>query len=87
VEARLDPEHLWARRQGGVIDLRLDEAANGPGHRCHILAVPEDSEISDLSARADEETKRGGWRFLVYGRFFFDYEHFRLKARIKHKSA
>ncbi|MEW5905522.1 MAG: protein kinase [Elusimicrobiota bacterium] len=87
VEARLDMEHLWARRQGGVIDLRLDEAHNGSGHRCHILAVPENSEIADLSARADEETKRAGWRFLVYSRFFFDYDHFRLKARIKHKSA
>ncbi|HOI41398.1 MAG TPA: protein kinase [Elusimicrobiales bacterium] len=87
VEARLDLEHFWARRQGGVIDLRLDEAANGPGHRCHILALPDDSDISDLSARADEELKRGGWRFLVYSRFFFDYEHFRLKARIKHKNA
>ncbi|MGD9643767.1 MAG: protein kinase [Elusimicrobiales bacterium] len=85
VEARLNLEGVWARRQGGVIDLRLDEVCNGPGRRAHVLALPLDSEITELSARADEEIKRDGWRFLVFSRFFFDYEHFRLKARIKHK--
>ncbi len=87
VEARLDMEHLWARRQGGVIDLRLDEPCQHPGHRCHILALPENSDIADLSARADEEFKRAGWRFLVYSRFFFDHERFRLNGRFRHKAA
>lgn len=84
VEARLNLEWLWARRQGGVIDLRLDEVCNGPGRRVHVLALPQDSEISELSARADEEIKKDGWRFLVFSRFFFDYEHFRLKAKLRH---
>ncbi len=87
MEARLNLEGLWARRQGGVIDLRLDEPNRRPGWRAHILALPQDSEISELSARADEEIKRGGWRFLVFYRFFYDCEHFRLKARIRHKRA
>lgn len=85
LETRLNLEGLWARRQGGVLDLRLDEVSHRPGYRTHILALPQDSEISELSARADEELKRGGWRFLVFRRFFYDCEHFRLKARIKHK--
>ncbi|OGR62832.1 MAG: hypothetical protein A2X31_06900 [Elusimicrobia bacterium GWB2_63_22] len=85
LETRLNLEGLWARRQGGVIDLRLDEVNHRPGWRAHILALPQDSEISELSDRADEETKKEGWRFLIFRRFFFDCEHFRLKARIRHK--
>ena len=87
LETRLNMEGLWARRQGGVIDLRLDEVNRRPGYRAHILALPQDSEISDLSARADEELKKGGWRFLIFSRFFHDCERFRLKVRIKHKRA
>ncbi len=87
VEARLNLEGAWARRQGGTIDLRLDEMADGPGWRCNILALPETSELTELSARSDEEFKRGGWRFLLFRRFFFDYEHFHLKAKIRHKTA
>jgi len=87
LETRLNLEGLWARRQGGVIDLRLDEINRRPGYRTHILALPQDSGISDLSDRADEEIKRDGWRFLVFRRFFYDCEHFRLKARVKHKHA
>ena len=85
LETRLNLEGLWGRRQGGVIDLRLDEVNHRPGYRTHILALPQGSEISELSARADEELKRDGWRFLVFRRFFYDCEHFRLKARVKHK--
>ena len=85
VEAQLNLEGLWHERQGGVIDLRLDETARGVGHRCHILALPEDSAMLELSDRADEELKRGGWRFLVYRRLYFDGGHFRLKARFKHR--
>lgn len=87
VETKLDIENLWARRQGGVIDLRLDEVCHRPGYHIHILALPQDSEISGLSERADEETKKDGWRFLVFRRFLYDREHFRLKARIRHKRA
>ena len=86
-ETQLNIEGLWKERQGGVLDLRLDEPCHRPGHRCHILALPEDSGIIEISARADEELKRGGWRFLVYKRFFFDGEHFRLTARFRHKRA
>jgi tetratricopeptide (TPR) repeat protein len=85
VEAQLNLEGLWHQRQGGVIDLRLDEAARNVGHRSHILALPEDSEMLELSERADEELKRGGWRFLVYRRLYFDGGHFRLKARFRHR--
>ncbi|HNW42917.1 MAG TPA: protein kinase [Elusimicrobiales bacterium] len=85
VEARLDMEGPCKERQGGVLDLRLDESFRGQGQRCHILALPEDSEMIELSARADEELKRGGWRFLVWRRFFYDGEHFRLAARLRHK--
>ena len=85
VEVQLNIEGLWYRRQGSVLDLRLDEVCQEPGHRCHILALPEDSEIIELSARADEELKRGGWRFLIYRRLFFDSEHFRLNAKFRHK--
>ena len=85
LEVRLNIEGLWARRQGGVIDLRLEDLNRRPGYRAHILALPQDSEISELSARADEEIKREGWRFLVFYRFFYDREYFRLKARIRHK--
>ena len=84
-EAQLNIEGLWKERQGGVLDLRLDETCHMPGHRCHILALPEDSEMIELSARADKELKRGGWRFLVYSRFAFDCEHFRLNAKFRHK--
>ena len=87
VEAQLNLEGLWHERQGGVIDLRLEETARGVGHRAHILALPEDSEMLELSDRADEELKRGGWRFLVYRRLFFDGAHFRLKARFRHRKA
>lgn len=87
VEALLNLEGLCKERQGGVLDLRLEEMAHRPGHRCHILALPEDSETLEISARADEEIKKGGWRFLVFSRFFYDCEQFRLKARIKHKRA
>jgi len=85
LEARLNLEGLWARRQGGVIDLRLDEVCHRPGWRVNILATPQDTEISELSARADEELKKEGWRFLVFYRFFYDCEHFRLKAKFRHK--
>ncbi len=85
VEARLNLEGLWSRRQGGVIDLRLDEVCHRPGWRANILALPQDSELSELSARADEEIKKDGWRFLVFRRFYYDCEHFRLKAKIRHK--
>ncbi|MDD2804720.1 MAG: protein kinase [Elusimicrobiales bacterium] len=85
VEARLNLEGLWARRQGGVIDLRLDEICHISGYRRHILALPEDTEIQEISARAEEELKRGGWRFLVFGGFFHDCGHFRLKARFRHR--
>lgn len=85
VETRLNMEGLWHERQGGVIDLRLDEAARGVGHRCRILALPEDSGILELSDRADEELKRGGWRLLVYRRLYSDGGHFRLKARFRHR--
>lgn len=84
-EAALNTEGLWHERQGGVTDLRLDEPAHLPGWRATILALPETSDIQELSDRADEELKAGGWRFLVFRRFFYDCEHFRLKARIKHK--
>lgn len=84
-EAQLNIEGLWKERQGGVVDLHLDETNHRPGHRCHILALPADSEIIELSARADEELKRGGFRFLVYSRFLFDGEHFRLAAKFRHK--
>jgi len=84
-EAALNTEGLWHERQGGAADLRLDEPAHLPGWRANILALPETSEIQELSDRADEELKRGGWRFLVFRRFFYDCEHFRLKARVKHK--
>ncbi len=87
VEVLLNLEGLCKERQGGVLDLRLEEMAHRPGHRCHILALPEDSETLEISARADEEVKKGGWRFLVFRRFFYDCEQFRLKARIKHKRA
>jgi tetratricopeptide (TPR) repeat protein len=86
LETRLNLEGLWARRQGGVIDLRLDETCQRPGWRTHILALPQDTEVQELSARADEELKRDGWRFLVFSRFFYDREHFRLKAKFRHKS-
>lgn len=86
-EAQLNLEGLWKERQGGVLNLHLDETTHSPGHRCHILALPEDSEIIELSARADKELKLGGWRFLVYSRFFFDGEHFRLTAKFRHKHA
>ncbi|MHB0994842.1 MAG: protein kinase domain-containing protein [Elusimicrobiales bacterium] len=86
VEAQLDMEGLWHERHGGVIDLRLDEVSR-LGHHCHILALPEDTEMMEISARADEEFKKAGWRFLVFRKFFYDCEHFRLKARIKHKRA
>jgi tetratricopeptide (TPR) repeat protein len=85
-ETQLNIEGLWKERQGGVLDLRLDETCHRPGSRCHILALPEDSEMIELSARADEEIKRGGWRFLVYSPFFFDGEHFRLNAKFRHKA-
>jgi len=84
-EAQLNLEGLWHERQGGVIDLRLDETARGVGHRAHILALPADSEMLELSERADEELKRGGWRFLVYRRLYFDSGRFRLKARFRHR--
>ncbi|PKM98915.1 MAG: hypothetical protein CVU79_01300 [Elusimicrobia bacterium HGW-Elusimicrobia-3] len=84
-EAELNTEGLWHERQGGAADLRLDEPAHLPGWRATILALPETSDIQELSDRADEELKAGGWRFLVFRRFFYDCEHFRLKARIKHK--
>lgn len=84
-EALLNTEGLWHLRQGGAADLRLDEPAHLPGWRTTILALPETSEIQELSERADEESKQGGWRFLVFRRFFFDCEHFRLKARIRHR--
>jgi tetratricopeptide (TPR) repeat protein len=87
VEILLNLEGLWHERQGGVIDLRLDEACHSPGWRAHTPALPENSEILEISARADEELKKAGWRFLVFRRFFYDCEHFRLKARIKHKRA
>jgi len=86
VEVQLNIEGLWSRRQGKVLDLRLDEVCHEPGYRCQILALPEDSEVLELSVRADEELKRGGWRFLIYSRFFFDSEHFRLNAKFRHKS-
>jgi len=85
VETLLNLEGLWKERQGGVLDLRLEEMNHRQGHRCHILALPEDSETLELSTRADEEIKKDGWRFLVFRRFFYDCEHFRLKARVKHK--
>ncbi len=84
-EAQLNIEGLWKERQGGVLDLRLDETCHMPGYRCQILALPEDSGMIELSVRADEELKRGGWRFLVYSRFFTDGEHFRLTAKFRHK--
>lgn len=86
-EAALNTEGLWHERQGGAADLRLDEPAHLPGWRANLLALPETSEIQELSDRADEELKRGGWRFLVFRRFFYDCEHFRLKARVRHKRA
>ena len=86
-EAQLNIEGLWKERQGGVLDLRLDEVSHRPGHRCHILALPEDSEIIELSARAGRELKRGRWRFLIYSGFSFDGEHFRLTAKFRHKHA
>jgi tetratricopeptide (TPR) repeat protein len=87
LEARLDTEHLWARRQGGVVDFRIEEAFYRPGYRTTVLALPQDSEITDLSVRADEELKQDGWRLLVFYRFLYDHEHFRLKARVRHKRA
>ncbi|MDA8131103.1 MAG: protein kinase [Elusimicrobia bacterium] len=86
-EAQLNTEDLCHRRQGGVLDLRLDEPSHLPCWHSHIIALPETSEVVELSDRADEEVKKGGWRFLVFRRFFYDCEHFRLKARIKHKRA
>ncbi|HBA60612.1 MAG TPA: hypothetical protein DCZ92_07300 [Elusimicrobia bacterium] len=83
IEVQLNMEGLWKERQGGLMDLRLDEPSHLLGHRAHILALPADSEITELSVKPDKEVKRGGWRFLVYSRFFFDGEHFRLTARFK----
>jgi serine/threonine protein kinase len=84
-ESQLNIEGLWKERQGGVLDLRLDEICHRPGHRTHILALPEDSELIDTSARADEVLKSGGWRFLVYSGFSFDGDHFRLSAKLRHR--
>ena len=86
VEVQLNIEGLWKERQGELLDFRLDEPCNLPGHRCHILALPADSEIKELSAKPDKELLRGRFRFLVYSRFFFDSEHFRLNAKFRHKS-
>lgn len=86
-EAQLNTDGLWARRQGGAVDLRLDDPSHLSGWRANILAVPETSDILELSDRADEVLKKGGWRFLVFRRFFYDCERFRLRARVKHRRA
>ena len=85
MEAQLNIEGLWKERQGGLLDLRLDEPSQLLGYRCHILALPEDADIEELSVKPDKELVRGGWRFRVYSRFFFDGEHFRLAAKFRHK--
>ncbi|MDP2786109.1 MAG: hypothetical protein Q8O38_16185, partial [Sulfurimicrobium sp.] len=86
VEVQLNIEGLWKERQGELLDVRLDEPCNLPGHRCHILALPADSQIVELSAKPEKELLRGRFRFLIYSRFFFDSEHFRLNAKFRHKS-
>ncbi len=87
VRAQLDLEGLWKAKPGGEIWLRLDEPSHGLGYRAHILAVPEDAEITLLSQKPDEELLSRGMRCLVYSRFFFDREHFRLNARFRYKRA
>ena len=87
MEAQLNIEGLWKERQGRMLDLRLDEPNQHIGHRCHILALPEDAEIVELSAKPGEQLVSGGWRFLVYSRFFFNGEHFRLTAKFRHKQS
>ena len=87
IEAQLNMEGLWKERQGELLDVRLDETSHLPGHRCHILALPSDSEIRELSGKPDKELLRGRFRFLIYSRFFFDGEHFRLTAKFRHKQA
>lgn len=87
IEAQLNPEGLFKERHDGQTELRVDEINSRLGYRCHILAVQEDAELLHLSAKPDEELKRGGWRFLVWSRFFFDRERFRLNARVGYKRA
>lgn len=85
VEARLNTEGLCRERRDGQLELRVDEVNSKLGYRCHIVAIPSDSEILQLSVKPDEDVRRGGWRFLVYDRFFFDRERFRLEGRFRRR--
>ena len=85
MEVQLNMEGLWKERQADVLELRLDEPSHLPGHRCYILALPHDSEILELSVKPLEEQRCGNLRFLIYPRFFFDGEHFKLTAKFRHK--
>lgn len=85
IETELDLDGLWEEKNGGEIELHLDETMQNPGWRSRILALPEDSEIMSLSGKPDETTVEGGTRYLAYSKFLFDGEHFRLTAKFRHK--
>ncbi len=87
IETELDLDGLWEEKAGGETELRLDEVMPQPSYKCRILALPEDSEIISLSEQPDETVTEAGTRYLVYSRFFFDTEHFRLTAKFRHKQA
>lgn len=87
VEVQLNTEGVCRERRDGQLELRVDEYSNKLAYRCHIAAIPADTETLHLSSKPDEDIRLGEWRYLVYSRFFFDRERFRLNARFSHREA
>lgn len=85
IEAETDMDGLWEEKAGGEIELHLDETMQQLGYRNRILALPEDTEIISISAEPDETIVEDGTRYLIYSRFFFTDEHFRLTVKFRHK--
>ncbi|MBI5624711.1 MAG: tetratricopeptide repeat protein [Elusimicrobia bacterium] len=65
------------------ICFEVDESRNRWGNRTYVVIVPQDMALESVSLRPDETLEAGGAQMLVYARFFYVLEKFRLNIRLR----
>lgn len=87
ITAETDLEGRWQELPDGALVLQLDETMEQMGWKCRIVALPEGTGVISLSEEPSEDLTEDGTRYLVYSRFFYENERFRLTARFRQKPA